>query len=58
MTTLFNFGIKGALESYGTWGIYLRHCGRVRFDLYPGYTFSRHYIARVKRALAIRPKGD
>jgi hypothetical protein len=48
MTALFNFGIKGALESYGTWGIYLRHCGRVRFDLYPGYTFSRHYIARVK----------
>jgi hypothetical protein len=54
---MFDFGIKAALESYGTWGIYLRHCGRTRFDLYPGYAFSRHYIARVKAAIA-RPAPD
>jgi hypothetical protein len=48
---MFDFGIKAALESYGTWGIYLRHCPRVRFDLYPGHTFSRHFLAKVQTAL-------
>ena len=49
---MFNFGIKWARESYGTWGVYLGHCGRTRFDLYPGHQFSRHYVAKVRAALA------
>jgi hypothetical protein len=52
---MFDFGIKAALESYGTWRVYLRHCGRTAFDLYPGYRFSRHYIDRV-RARTARPQ--
>jgi hypothetical protein len=53
--TLFDFGITGALESYGTWGVYLRYCGRVRFDLYPDHAFSRHYQTKVMRRAAIAP---
>jgi len=48
---MFNFGIYSAFLSYGTWRIYLRHCGRVAFDLYPDHRFSRHYQLKVRRAL-------
>jgi len=50
--SMFDLGIKWAMESYGTWRVYLRHCGRTAFDLYPGHIFSRHYLARVRQALA------